>query len=98
MEAVIEGSEGFVRVPGKISRINEFELIPIHGRTRSYRLEMLGNGYAHEAIEVGRCLREGRLESELVPLEESVAVLRTMDRIREAWNLRFPGESVRRKR
>ena len=44
-----------------------------------------------------RCLREGRMQSELVPLEDSVNVLRTMDRIREKWNLHFPGEQVGRK-
>jgi dihydrodiol dehydrogenase / D-xylose 1-dehydrogenase (NADP) len=92
MEGVIQGSEGFIRVPGKISRIKEFVLTPVHGQVQRFRFDTLGNGYSYEAVEVGRCLREGKLESKMVPLEESVAVLRTMDRIRERWNLRFPGE------
>jgi predicted dehydrogenase len=87
MEAVIEGTEGVIRVPGKISRISEFEVTPIHGRKQRYRYDMQGNGYGYEAVEVDRCLRQGRLQSELVPLEESVAVLRTMDRVREKWDL-----------
>lgn len=92
MEGVIEGSEGSIQVPGKISRLNEFVLTRSDGQVKHFRFESLGNGYSYEALEVGRCLQEGRLESELVPLEESLAVLRTMDQLRAHWNLRFPGE------
>ena len=92
MEGVIEGSEGSILVPGKISRLNEFVLTRSDGQVKHFRFGNLGNGYSYEALEVGRCLQEGRLESELVPLEESVAVLRTMDQLRARWNLRFPGE------
>lgn len=46
-----------------------------------------GNGYRYEAEEVMRCLREGRLESEVMSLDESVSIMRTADRIRREWNL-----------
>jgi predicted dehydrogenase len=92
MEGVIEGSKGSIQVPGKISRMDEFMVTRSSGQVKHFRFEGLGNGYSFEALEVERCLREGLLESELVPLEESVAVLRTMDQIRAQWNLRFPGE------
>jgi predicted dehydrogenase len=42
----------------------------------------LGNGYAHEAIEAMRCLRAGLLESPVMPLDETVAILDVMDRVR----------------
>jgi predicted dehydrogenase len=51
-----------------------------------------GNGYHHEAIEVMRCLHEGRLESPVVPLDETVAVLATMDDLRCQWGVSYPGE------
>jgi predicted dehydrogenase len=41
-----------------------------------------GVGLHHEAAEVVACLRAGRLESEAMPLSDSVAVMRTLDRIR----------------
>jgi hypothetical protein len=44
----------------------------------------LGNGYAHEAIEVADCLRSGALESTLMPLEESIAVMETVYAARAA--------------
>jgi predicted dehydrogenase len=51
-----------------------------------------GNGFNYEAAEVMRCLRAGRLESELLPLDESLAIMRTMDLIRAPWGLKYPSE------
>src|SRR5690606_16567020 len=44
-----------------------------------------GNGYPHEIQEVVRCLRDGRTESPLMPLDETLAVLHTLDEIRRQW-------------
>ncbi len=41
-----------------------------------------GAGYHFEAAEVGRCLREGLLESPLIPHAESLAVMHTLDAVR----------------
>ena len=44
--------------------------------------DVLGSGLANEALEVMRCLRTGETESPLVPLDDTVALLRQTDRIR----------------
>ena len=41
-----------------------------------------GNGYQHEAAEVARCLRAGALESARMPLDESIALMDTLDQLR----------------
>jgi hypothetical protein len=51
-----------------------------------------GNGFNYEAAEVMRCLEAGKTESDIMPLDETVSVMRTMDTIRAAWGLRYPGE------
>jgi dihydrodiol dehydrogenase / D-xylose 1-dehydrogenase (NADP) len=38
------------------------------------------------------CLRQGRDESSIMPLDESLAVMETLDAIRTQWGLRYPGE------
>jgi hypothetical protein len=53
-----------------------------------------GNGFNYEAAEVMRCLQAGKTESDVMPLDETISVMRTMDRIRAAWGLRYPGEEV----
>jgi predicted dehydrogenase len=52
---------------------------------RTLTRPVLGNGYAHEAVEVMRCLREGLLESPLMPLEETLLIMHTMDAIQATW-------------
>ncbi len=51
-----------------------------------------GGGYAHEAEAFMDLVRDGRRDSEIMPLSESLAILKTMDRIRRVWGVRYPGE------
>ncbi len=55
-------------------------------------LPNLGNGYAHEAVEVMACLRGGKLESRVMPLDETLRIMQTLDAIRAEWGLKYPGE------
>lgn len=57
--------------------------------------ERTGTGLADEALEVVRCLRTGETESPLVPLAETVALLRLMDAIRAQIGVAYPGEDSR---
>ncbi len=56
---------------------------------------MIGTGLAHEALEVVRCLRNGETESPLVPLEDTVALMRQMDRIRDQIGVRYAADLPR---
>lgn len=60
--------------------------------TETLGAPLIGGGLAHEAIEVIRCLRSGEIESPLVPLDESVALMRLLDRIRQQIGVRYPGD------
>lgn len=51
------------------------------------------NGYNYEALEVNRCLREGLLESEIMPLSATLDVLETLDTLRAQWGLHYPAEA-----
>lgn len=44
---------------------------------------VIGRGYAHEIIEVGDCLRAGRTESDVLPLDGTLAIMKQMDMIRD---------------
>jgi predicted dehydrogenase len=48
-------------------------------------------GYHYEAMEVMRCLDEGRTESDVAPLSFSLKLIETLDRIRHAAGIVFPG-------
>jgi predicted dehydrogenase len=58
----------------------------VRGRARLTPRPGGSNGLRLEAEEVMRCLAQGELESPVMPLAETVAVLETIDRIRAAWS------------
>ena len=47
-------------------------------------------GYQFEAAEVGRCLRAGQTESDIMPLDESIAISETMDAVRRQIGAALP--------
>ncbi|MBI9105784.1 MAG: Gfo/Idh/MocA family oxidoreductase [Spirochaetales bacterium] len=50
------------------------------------------NGYEYEIREVMTCLDAGKKESSIVPLDESIEVMKTMDELRSQWGFSFPSE------
>lgn len=53
-----------------------------------------GIGMQYQAIEVERLIADGRTESESLTGAQTVAVMRTLDRIRATIGLVYPGESA----
>ncbi|MFD5751318.1 Gfo/Idh/MocA family protein [Streptomyces sp. NPDC127033] len=53
------------------------------------------HGLQYEAAEVMRCLRAGETESPLVPLDGTLAVMRTLDAVRERVGVRYPVDQGR---
>ena len=47
-------------------------------------------GMYWEADEAARCVRDGKLESEGLPWEESIVIMQTMDEIRKQHGLVYP--------
>ncbi|MFJ4972805.1 gfo/Idh/MocA family oxidoreductase, partial [Streptomyces sp. NPDC088755] len=52
----------------------------------------LDGGLCYEAAEAARCIAAGRLESDLMPLEETLSIMRVLDGIRADLGVAFPGE------
>jgi predicted dehydrogenase len=65
----------------------------LRGRGRHVRAPLNGRGYRYEAIEVMRCLRSGRLESDIMALDDTFEVMQTLDRVRAQWGLVYPRET-----
>jgi hypothetical protein len=43
-----------------------------------------------EADEVARCVRDGKLESEGLPWDESITIMEVMDKVRQQGGLTYP--------
>ena len=93
-EATIMGTEGYVRIHHPWWRPSLMTISRPGEEDETIEAPVAGNGFNYEAAEVMRCLEAGTTESDIMPLDETISVMRTMDGIREAWNLRYPGEEA----
>ena len=50
-------------------------------------------GYQYEAIAVGEALRAGKTEHELMPLDETITIMETMDTLRAQWGLTYSADN-----
>ena len=91
-EAIIMGNKGMIRIASRWWMPKQFTLSISGQPEQGFDIPFEGNGYNYEAMEVGRCLRAGLLESPVMPLDETLATMKTMDSIRAQWGLVYPGE------
>ena len=59
------------------------------------RFDYIGNGYNYEAAEVVKCLRAGKKESDILPLEFSLRLIRLLDRIRREMGLVYDADLMK---
>lgn len=85
-EAVLSCTGGMVRIPSFWCP----DRLIVDGEERPF--DIAGNGYHYQALEVAERVRAGDLESPVIPHEESLAILRTMDTLRGEWGVHYPGE------
>jgi dihydrodiol dehydrogenase / D-xylose 1-dehydrogenase (NADP) len=92
-EAIILGSKGRIHIHPNFHRPTQLALKVYDDPDRLIKKPIVGNGMNYEADEVMQCLRAGLTESPTMPLDESVSIMRTLDKIRDPWNLRYPADS-----
>ena len=91
-EAWIVGAQARIRIHCPLWKPHTVSLVRDDLEPEVAHLPYAGHGYQFEIAEVMRCWREGRLESDLMPLDESLAILGTLDALRAQWGLKYPGE------
>jgi predicted dehydrogenase len=77
--ARVFGTRGWIEIP---PRFHHPTRLVLHRQGREPgRIEAppTGGGYAHELIEVTRCVRAGRTESHVMPLDDTLAVMAVLE-------------------
>jgi len=91
-QIVLQGTQGQIRIPRfdgwKMDRL----FVDTPGAVEEIREPMVGKGYGYQAAEILRCLEVRELESPIMPLDESLAIMKTLDNLRTQWGMAFPGE------
>ncbi|BFV59133.1 Gfo/Idh/MocA family oxidoreductase [Kitasatospora sp. CMC57] len=91
--ASVHGTTGRIELPADFFHAGGFVLHQDGKPAEEYVIDRgPGNGLGLEATEVVRCLRAGLTESPLVPLDGTLAVMRTLDAVRSQIGVVYPGE------
>ncbi|MGH8855084.1 MAG: Gfo/Idh/MocA family protein [Telluria sp.] len=92
-ELVVSGTGGSIRMHRLFHLADRVSVDLQDGSSRTIPTPYLGNGYPHEAIEAGRCLREGVIEHPLMTHADTLAVMALLDVIRAQIGLRYPSDN-----
>ena len=90
-EATIFGTEGSLKLHAPFWNPVKLTL-NAGGKTEEISVPFEGEGFNYEAQEVQSCLRAGKTESAIMPLDETLAIMRTLDTLRSQWGLKYPME------
>lgn len=92
IEMTISGELGYIRLHRRFHEASSLTVTSHDGASRTVECPLIGQGYAHEAMEVMRCLRAGLIESPVMPHAETLAQMAVMDQIRSQIGLRYPAD------
>ena len=89
--ARITGSEGAIELPAMMHCPDSVTVASSAG-LQEIDCSYEGNGLQFEIEAVQTCIEAGEIESEHMPLEETLVLMSTLDSIRQQIGLRFPTE------
>lgn len=90
VEAYIYGEEGSIYLPTRFHHPTRMSVQLYSGESHDISIPYQGNGYYHEAIEVMNCIKEGKKESDLMPLNQSMNLIETLDWVRKEAGIVYP--------
>ncbi|MBT5925913.1 MAG: Gfo/Idh/MocA family oxidoreductase [Verrucomicrobia bacterium] len=90
--AWVYGTSGRIHFHTHFWKADHMTLYTDGAESKEISMPYSGNGYQFEAQEVMDCIAAGKLESGIMPHSESINLMRTMDRIRDQWGLKYPME------
>ncbi len=89
--AAVYGTEGWIEFPESFWKGTKAILHRGEEQT-VFEQPHIANGHEWQAMEVGRCLSEGKKTSSILPVDESVRIMKTLDTVREQIGLVYPFE------
>ena len=90
-DAFIIGTEGYIHIPDFSHPTKLF--VTLNGqKMKSLEIPYDSTGFQFEANEAGNCLKAGKIESSILPLDETLEIMKTMDTLRSQWGLKYPEE------
>ncbi len=95
-EAIIYGSKGYI-IFSDFKDGERFTIYKHNGtneiqETKNVLEKNHDNGFIYQVEEVANCIREGKLESDIIPLDETIGIMEIIDKMRAEWGFVYPFE------
>jgi len=91
--ATILGTEGRIEIAATWYAATTFDVLDGDGELVEHvDIPVTGRGMQYQAAEVERLVTAGLTEGTVMPPEQTVLIMRTLDQVRSAIGLRYPGE------
>lgn len=91
-KATIVGTKARIELDTSFYRPTDIRIIFNDGRVTEFANGYKGHGLREQAIYFEKLLIQGKKESDLLPLSESISILESIDEIREQIGLKYPFE------
>ena len=86
--AYIYGTKGYITIPGFYGA--KELTVTTHEGERTILKPSIGDGFEEEIIEACSCIRAGKIQSDILPMTESIRIMEQMDEIRRQIGLKYP--------
>jgi predicted dehydrogenase len=91
--ATVIGTDARIEIDRTWYMPTTFRVVASDGAVvEEFRSEVVGRGMHFQAEAVERLVAEGNLRGDLLTIDESIAIMGTLDAIRDEIGLRYPGE------
>ncbi len=91
--AHIIGTEARIDIDRVWYSATSFRVVAADGTVlEEYASDIAGRGMQYQALAAQQYLAEGLTDSPLLPIDETVAIMSTLDEIRQLVGVRYPGE------
>ena len=91
-DATVIGTAGHIRLHQIWADCTTMTLVIKGQEPQLIEAPKTGVGHHYQANEVSRCIAAGKTESDIMPLDESLSIMKTMDTLRAQWGLKYPME------
>lgn len=90
--ASIIGTKGRIEIDGDFYTPTTFRTILYGGKKQEYENNYRGHGLREQALYFEKLLNDGKIESDVLPLDETLSIMETMDEMRSQIGVRYPFE------
>ncbi|MDR6508215.1 Gfo/Idh/MocA family oxidoreductase [Arthrobacter oryzae] len=91
--ATVAGNLGYLQSVGSINNPRELRVRIGMAEPRVEHFDVVGRGYTYELREVTRCIQQGLTESPVMPLDDSLNVMRLFDGVRAQLGVTYPNDA-----